>query len=260
MLINHKRQDINPLIFGRETCKPLHSYGPESRSYWLLHYVVSGQGSYTVNGQSYHVMPSECFIVHPYDLIFYQADEQDPWEYIWVGFETGLALPKAFEQYVMSLPEGETIFTDMNETFRLTSGREMFLTAKLWELFSLLTERETQTVNRSMTYIEQAKNCIESEYMHGITVTELARRLNLDRSYFSALFKQATGKPPQQYINDYRLQKAALLLTLYDYTPSMAALSTGFPDIFSFSRVFKKHFRMPPTEYKRRYTAQNAQS
>ena len=44
VLTNRKFEDINPLFCGTEACEPSHKYGPAVRRYYLLHYVLSGEG------------------------------------------------------------------------------------------------------------------------------------------------------------------------------------------------------------------------
>ena len=77
--------------------------------------------------------------------------------------------------------------------------------------------------------------------------------MNLNRSYFSTLFRRKTGCSPQQYLTDYRMNKACELMTEHGCSPGEAALSTGYPDIFSFSRMFKKKFGLSPREYRQRH-------
>ena len=85
--------------------------------------------------------------------------------------------------------------------------------------------------------------------MNGITVEEIAKKLNLDRTYFSTLFKRKTGVSPKQYLLDYRMSIAASLILKNDITVSVAAYSVGYSDIFTFSKMFKKHFGVSPKEY-----------
>lgn len=46
-------KEINPVDFGEQICLPGHYYGPHARSYYLLHYVVSGKGTFIRNDICY---------------------------------------------------------------------------------------------------------------------------------------------------------------------------------------------------------------
>ncbi len=254
LLKNLELQEVNPIQAGWERCLPGHSFGPALRSFVLLHYVVSGRGSFSTGGKSYSVGPGQIFVIRPGETTFYQASQTEPWYYIWVGFELGLPLPKALKQDVLTLPRAEPVFSGIRELSQVQEGREYSLCGKIWELFSLLeqdTAGGSSHSHSSDLYVNKAKTYLETEYMREISVAGLARQLNLDRSYFSKLFKKATGKSPQRYLTDLRLEKAAKLLREYGKTPGEAASASGYPDVFSFSRMFKRRYGVSPREYQR---------
>lgn len=250
-------RDIIPLQFGEERCAPRHSFGPTFREFWLLHFVVSGKGTFTRGGQTHTVEANQCFVIRPYEITYYQADDSHPWHYIWMGFRSEVELPPLLQQDVFDASRYGSVFADVLHAEQYSAGREAFVCAKVWELLALMTEDQHPRQTAPAQYVSLAKTYIEVEYMRGITVAEIARRLNLDRSYFSTLFKRQTGQSPQQYLNTYRLDKAAALLTQHDYSASLAASATGYSDIFLFSRMFKRHFGVPPTQYVKDHAAQS---
>ena len=82
---------------GFQSCDSLYQWGPGIRDHYLIHYIISGKGRYTVNGSVHTLTPGDAFLVYPNTEVIYQADAEDPWEYTWVGF-TGSdagALPDA---------------------------------------------------------------------------------------------------------------------------------------------------------------------
>lgn len=253
LLRNLGMQEINPIQAGWENCSPGHSFGPALRPFLLLHYVVSGRGEFFVGEKSYQVSPGQIFVIRPGETTYYQASKTDPWRYIWIGFEAGIPLPAALKEDVLTLPQAGPLFSGVPELSRRESGREASLCGKIWQLLSLLEEETSRSQREKPAdeYVNKAKTYMETEYMRGVSVAALAGKLNLDRSYFSKLFKAATGKSPQQYLTGLRMEKAAELLREYGKAPGEAAAASGYPDVFSFSRMFKRYFGVSPREYQK---------
>ena len=79
IIINRQFPGINPLTFGYEDCEPSHSFGPAVRTSWLLHYVVSGTGTFTREDQTYALRAGDVFVIPPYVQTSYEADAETPW-------------------------------------------------------------------------------------------------------------------------------------------------------------------------------------
>lgn len=243
---------LNPMQFGYQHCEKAHSFGPAVRSHWLLHYVVSGCGIFKINGKTHHIKAGDMFCIPPFIETYYEADSQDPWYYIWIGFTTDTALPATLHSK-MHLPEAKPLFLQMQQCKDFKTGKSSFLAAKLWELMALILEHEKGEID----YIDKALSCIKSEYMNGLTVAELAERLNLDRSYFSSYFKKRMGVSPQDYIVNLRLQTACQLMLEYQESPITAANSVGYSDIYTFSKMFKRKYGLSPRAYIEKHRKQN---
>ena len=84
---------LNPIALGWRNCQPGFKNGPHARSYWFLHYVLSGHGSFWIEDREYHLEAGHIFVIPPNIPATYQADREDPWEYIWVGFTYPGQLP-----------------------------------------------------------------------------------------------------------------------------------------------------------------------
>lgn len=236
---------FNPVQLGQEDCAPGHAYGPAVRTHWLLHYVVSGYGSFTREGVTYPVSPGQIFVIPPYLETYYVADAEKPWHYIWVGFTTDAPLPEVFARPVLHCPEAGSIFRGMLSCHQMDSGKSAYLSGCLWQLTSVLLEQGKTKGD----YVDMALAYIHAEYMHPISVQELAQRLGLNRSYFYSLFQARTGQSPSQYLIRLRLGKAAELMAEFGESPSVAAASVGYEDIFHFSKLFKKHYGVSPRAY-----------
>ena len=55
IIIDKNYKGFNPIQFGSQKCPPRWSFGPAVRSYWLLHFVVSGRGRFEREGKTYYV-------------------------------------------------------------------------------------------------------------------------------------------------------------------------------------------------------------
>ncbi len=254
---NQNFYNLNPLLCGQESCDNGYSFGPASRDYYLIHFIISGKGSFKTDRGQFSLSKGDLFIIRPNEMTVYAADVKDPWTYIWIGFECSLpesiSRQAAFIQKdVIHIPSCEHIFKDMFDCVRINYTKELYLCSKLYELFSVLIEADfnSELHNVQENYVLKAKNYIETSYVTDIRVESIAKSLGIDRRYFCTLFKKHTGLSPQQYIINLRMNKAAALMTEHNYTPTQAALSVGYHDIFNFSRMFKKSFGVSPLRYK----------
>ncbi len=91
---------------------------------------------------------------------------------------------------------------------------------------------------------------IEDNYATRITGCELARLANTSLYYFSRVFKKITTMTITEYINSVRIRQAADLLVSTGLNITETALATGFNDVNYFTRQFKKHLGMSPSQFK----------
>ncbi len=252
MVDNENLAGFNPIQFGYEDCKPSHFYGPALREYWLLHYVVKGKGIFVKGGKTHVLSSGDIFVIAPYEETYYEADRDDPWHYIWIGF-TADTLPCDLSAPVLHCPEARKVFEDAKNCKYLSRGKSAFLSAKLWELASLLLDAKRERAD----YVDEALDYINAEFMNKLTVQGISKKLNIDRSYFSNIFKNKVGMPPQKYLTELRLTKAAELMTVYGQTPMVAAYSVGYQDLFAFSKIFKNKYGISPREYVKRSKKQS---
>jgi len=238
--------DLNPVLFGYEDCEKSHAFGPAVRTYWLIHFVVSGYGNFKIEDREYRVNPGEMFVIPPHIETYYEADSENPWNYIFIGFTADEKITQTLPD-IIKRPEAEKIFNSMKKCENFSDGRSSYLCARLWDLFAILPSRKSSKYD----YVDEALEFIHSEYMTDISVEEIANRLNLDRTYFSVIFKKKVGISPKQYLLKYRMNIATTLLA-DNLSVSVVARSVGYSDLYIFSKMFKRHFGVSPTEYAKR--------
>lgn len=94
---------------------------------------------------------------------------------------------------------------------------------------------------------------IEDNYATEIKVEHLAKLSYLSTSHFSRLFKQVTGKSSTQYINEYRISKAEVLLKTTNLSISEVAERVGFINSSYFAKWLKTLKNTTPTELRRKF-------
>ncbi len=82
-----------------------------------------------------------------------------------------------------------------------------------------------------------------------INLDEISYKLGFSKSYIKAQFKKKTGVSVIQYFIRMKINKSKELLSQKKYSVSEISDMLGFGSIFYFSRIFKKHTDMTPTEY-----------
>jgi AraC-like DNA-binding protein len=80
-------------------------------------------------------------------------------------------------------------------------------------------------------------------------LTQLAKVVNLSPSHLSRLFKTQTGVSPGEYLINLRMEKAGQLLA---GTIKESTAEVGYHNKSNFVVQFKKHFGLPPSEYRKR--------
>lgn len=250
---------------GLQSCAPNHSWGPGVRDHFLIHFVLSGKGKYVCEGKEYDLKAGDMFLIKPSQIVSYIADENDPWEYYWVGFNGTYAqktvanlpfsenspvyTPKDFEDCKSFLYE---IFAHSGNSISSTTAMVGYLylfLAKLIEENSLISP---ETSVAQSTYVIDAIKYIQFNYSTDISVDDIANAVGISRSHLYRVFVSNLEQSPIEYLTEYRINEACNLIKNTNLSISQIAVSVGFFDQFYFSRVFKKIKKMPPSKYRQR--------
>ena len=101
--------------------------------------------------------------------------------------------------------------------------------------------------------MEEALKYIEGRYCDSITVQDIADHLNMNRSYLHRLFKSFTGVSIQNYLLDYRIRQACILLQNTPLSVRSVAHTVTYADPLYFSRIFYQKMGISPREYRNKF-------
>lgn len=108
-------------------------------------------------------------------------------------------------------------------------------------------------LDESPTYSERFTsflNYVDVHYAEDITLNDAAKALGFSKFHFSRIFKQHTGFTFHEYLIHKRIQVAQSLLAA-DLLVTDIAFQTGFNNLTSFCRCFKKYAGSSPSEYRK---------
>lgn len=96
--------------------------------------------------------------------------------------------------------------------------------------------------------LDVARSYLHQNWERPVNLMEMARWALLSPYHFHRSFRQAFGVPPGQYFREVKMEKAKELLRANAVTE--VAYATGFSDVHSFSRAFKRATGFSPSEWR----------
>ena len=260
---------INPInlnYYGREQCEPGYTYGPHVRTNYILHMVIGGKGVLIKGAKTYPVCSGQAFLIIPGEETTYCADRKDPWHYMWVGFH-GLRCEEMMQRAgfsadhpVLTCRNMDQIRKKMDELMQyaqLNYVNELLRLGTMYHLLALITENASQDLpelpgenSDGQLYIKSAVNLLINSGKRNIRVEDVAHAIGISRSYFTSIFRREMKVSPQEFLMNFRMERARGLLRYTDRPVGEIAEEVGYADSMSFSKAFKKRFHLTPSEFR----------
>ena len=260
--------DLYLVACGMERCDPGISFGPEVRDCYYLHAVLSGTGILRVGGKEFRPHFGQLFLLKDNEEVQYTADVENPWRYCWVTY-SGTDARKISDE--IGFTDGVYCLdtsADVHEFFELVARmhekpemnyiNDLRRRGILLEFLALAMEttaagRQRRTVRREYStevYVQKAISFIDMNYAT-IRVSDVVEYIGFTRSYFTTIFKKHAGISPQEYLLQCKFKNGCRLLAETDYPVQRIAEMVGYDDPLAFSKVFKRTYKISPTEYRR---------
>ena len=145
------------------------------------------------------------------------------------------------------------IYDDSKKTFN-----DLHFLSLLIDLWSKTYDNlyQLNLVRSTNEYVNEERmklilNYIHDNYQEKISVKDLADYLNISKNTCFRLFKKYLGKSPNEYILDYRINKAATFLLHSNKNIISIALECGFENASYFGKIFKKKTKLSPLNYRK---------
>lgn len=259
------KTDLHFDYCGISKTLPFHAFGTAIRQNYTLHIVMEGKGTYQVKNQQYHLKKGDLFLIRPGDSTFYLADGEDPWMYGWLSFG-GAAADEIIhhsqfkkDQYTMVSSDTQKYINTILACLPFveeTLTNELHLNELTYRFLAILLEDGGKShLGNKKVYSPLAVatvEYIEAHYAEHVTVEEIARRLAVNRSHLSRVFRNHMDISIRDYLLGVRINRAAFLLSMTDESVENIAEQVGFNSLVVFSRMFKKLTGETATAYRKR--------
>lgn len=249
-----KRVHPDAYMFGWEQGRMLHEY--------QALYMLRGGGEFqSTTAGRLRVAPGTLMLLFPGEWHRYRPDKKTGWDEYWVSFGGrhmdelvrdeffSPARPllqigtdeRVLQQYLdlLDLGRNEPIgFQQM-----AAAGVQAILAA------ALAAVRRGEGSGEDEERVRQAKAYLEERVEGTVSMPMLAAELHVSPRHLSRIFRRATGMSPHEYYLQLKMRRAQQLLGT-DLSLKAIANQLGFESQFHFSRSFKKHFGLPPSQWR----------
>ena len=99
-------------------------------------------------------------------------------------------------------------------------------------------------------HLLRARDLADARYAEPLTVADMAGAAGLSAAHFSREFKRAFGESPHQYLLTRRLERAAALLRVTDWSVADVCFAVGADSVGSFTASFGRVFGRSPAAYR----------
>lgn len=245
---------------GYAECEGNFRWGPGVRNHFLLHHVVSGEGSYVSRGITHPIHAGTTFCAFPGEMITYTADVNKPWAYVWVGFNGNDAkLLMAQTDFSEKNPVISGWFDGKLQKLMLqiyavrgnSPADSARMVGKLYEVLALFMQ--SSSVSRCEggdIHVKNAVTFMKHNYACDISIGDIAASAAISRSQLCRLFQATFSCSPVQYLTQYRIDCARDLISQTQLSIEAVAHSVGYYDALYFTRVFGRIVGIPPIRYR----------
>ena len=230
-------------------------------SFWLIE-----QGSCIIHygGEHYELSAGDIFFFYP--GVLYNASSTEGCRFTFIHFDVILGNNyRALHFYPF---DGKYAAGDVTSHFQLLLDcaaamqqdepfAEMQIQGALMHFLALLMKHNYSQKGGSKAIVHDSALArlqpvliyINHHITDTVSIEELAGIASLSEKYFITFFKDTMGTTPIQYITSLKMKKALEYLHEQDYSIKETAALVGYPDIYAFSKAFKKVYGAAPSKF-----------
>lgn len=141
----------------------------------------------------------------------------------------------------------------MCQEIRCSSSIDQIIRGTNHQIKGILKSCKEQSFLKENRLTNIAKEYIRKNYNKDIRLAEVAEQVYLSPTYFSTIFKRETGMNFNEFLTEYRLERAKELLKNLEYHVNEVGAQVGYEDAKYFSKLFRKIVGISPRDFRKLY-------
>jgi len=230
----------------------------------ILLYCVAGTGTVTIEEKTVKLNPNHYIILPRNTAHRYATSQTNPWTIYWIHF-VGENADILFNRYKENGEEpafstyDERRFREFELILKILENsfepRDLEITNLMLQNFLsyLVYAKE---INPSLMEDDKISDSIafmKKNIASNYSLQDLATQQCLSVTHYSRLFRAKTGRSPNKYFSELKIQKSCQYLYFSDLNIKEICAEIGFLDQYYFSRLFKKVMGIAPAIYKNQH-------
>lgn len=260
--------DTPPVPVGFVDPKPLPTgYQCHNHNYIEFVQLVEGKSRLKTSGDTIRMNNHDCWLIQPLAVHGETyATPRQAYELLWIVF-THMGVNFFISTYtpqngfIVQIERLYCLIDQLESLWKLAARKDLsenrlvraeFQSLMIQALLTGLTQIELQRsdqIDHQKILIGQIRQYVEHHFCEDLSIDELAQMARCTPNYLNGLFRKFLHQPIHQYILQKRLDTAKRLLTDHQIPVKEIAYKLGFKDPLYFSRLFKKRFGIPPTNF-----------
>lgn len=243
--------------------------------------LTSGKAWFQIETGYYEVHAGECIFVNSGELHAGFPAGASPCEYRAVVFSPSMLFSSPFDlvrtRYVDPVIKNEIavrrhikgaeswereLLAGLKKLLELLYAKpaayELLVKAELFGMFALITANSMSSIAAAeksqdhlrLEKLKAALKYIQDNYYKKLSTLDLSTHLDMSEGHFCRIFKQYIKKTPVEYLNYYRITRAARLLEETGMKVLEVAMEVGFDNLSYFIGTFRRYIGMTPSMYR----------
>lgn len=229
--------------------------------FYVLLYIDEGEIEIECDEHAYCLKANDCLLLYPDQKLSMHTKSDQNCSYLMISFLMETTLDTSLKNIIIHLRNRE-VYSLLSKYMKAVQNDHeiehelaiVYLKEVVLMLFRERIETQANEYNPMQAHYENALFneiliYIQTHIDQNISVEALCERFQISRSKIQNIFKEKFDIGPKQYISNVKLDRAKEMIQEHKYTISEISDRLGFTSVHYFSRKFKSHFSIAPTDY-----------